>query len=338
MAIRVGINGFGRIGRNFYRAVLASSEDIEVVAVNDLVPTDTNAHLIKYDSTYGRLKEDVKATEDSISVGGSEFKVFSEKDPKAIPWGDVGVDVVVESTGIFTDGESAGAHIEGGAPRVIISAPASDVDGTFVVGVNDDTFDPEKHKVISNASCTTNCFVPMVKVLDDAFGIEKGLMTTAHAYTNDQSLQDFAHKDLRRARGAPVNIIPTSTGAAKATSQVIAAMEGKLDGTALRVPVSCGSITDFTAVLQKDTTVDEINEAFRNAASGGPLSKVLDYADDPIVSSDIVGSSASCTFDSGLTFAMGNLAKVLAWYDNEWGYSSRLVDMALIVGAANQSS
>ncbi len=338
MAIRVGINGFGRIGRNFYRAVLASDDDIEVVAVNDLVPTDTNAHLIKYDSTYGRLKEDVKATEDSISVGGSEFKVFSEKDPKAIPWGDVGVDLVVESTGIFTDGEEASAHVEAGAPRVIISAPASNVDGTFVVGVNDDTFDPENHKVISCASCTTNCFVPMVKVLDDAFGIEKGLMTTAHAYTNDQSLQDFAHKDLRRARGAPVNIIPTSTGAARATSQVIAEMEGRLDGTALRVPVSCGSITDFTALLQQEASVDEVNEAFRNASSSGPLSKVLEYADDPIVSSDIVGSSASCTFDSGLTYSMGNLVKVLGWYDNEWGYSSRLVDMSLIVGAANQSS
>ncbi len=337
MAVRVGINGFGRIGRNFFRAARASDEDIEIVAINDLVPTDTNAHLIKYDSTYGALKEEVKATEDSISVGGHEFKVFAEKDPKAIPWGDVGAEVVVESTGIFTDGEQAAGHIEAGASRVIISAPASNVDGTFVPGVNDDTYDPEKHKVISNASCTTNCFVPMVKVLDDAFGVERGLMTTAHAYTNDQSLQDFAHKDLRRARGAPVNIIPTSTGAARATGQVIQAMEGKLDGTALRVPVSCGSITDFTAILKKEVSVDEVNEAFRNAASSGPLAKVLEYADDPIVSSDIVGSPASCTFDSGLTYAIGNLVKVLGWYDNEWGYSNRLVDMCVIVGGGNGS-
>ncbi len=338
MAVRVGINGFGRIGRNFYRAARTAGADLDVVAVNDLVPPETNAHLLQFDSTLGRLDVEVHATDDGISVGDDSFKVFAERDPKALPWDDLGIDVVIESTGIFTDGQKAVAHIDAGAPRVIISAPATNVDGTFVVGVNDDTFDPEKHTVISCASCTTNCFVPMVKVLDDAFGIEKGFMTTAHAYTNDQSLQDFAHKDLRRARGAPVNIIPTSTGAARATSQVIAEMEGRLDGTALRVPVSCGSITDFTAVLNRDVTVDEINEAFRNAASSGPLSKVLDYAEDPIVSSDIVGSSASCTFDSGLTFAMGNLAKVLGWYDNEWGYSSRLVDMSLIVGAANQQS
>ncbi len=337
MALRVGINGFGRIGRNFFRAVLASDEDVEVVGINDLVPADTNAHLIKYDSTYGALKEEVKTTEDAITVGGREIKVYDEKDPKAIPWGDLGVDIVVESTGIFTDGEQASAHIDAGAKKVIISAPATNVDKTFVIGVNDDTYDPDQHKVMSNASCTTNCFVPMVKVLDDAFGVEKGFMTTAHAYTNDQSLQDFAHKDLRRARGAPVNIIPTSTGAAKATGQVIEAMEGLLDGTALRVPVSCGSITDFTAVLKRDVTVDEINEAFRQAASEGPLAKVLEYADDPIVSSDVVGNPASCIFDSGLTFANGNLAKCLAWYDNEWGYSSRLVDLCVIVGGGASS-
>jgi glyceraldehyde 3-phosphate dehydrogenase len=244
--------------------------------------------------------------------------------------------VVVESTGIFTDRESAGAHIEGGAPRVIISAPGKEVDATFCVGVNDDTFDPEKHQVVSNASCTTNCFVPLIKVLDDAFGVEKGFMTTAHAYTNDQNLLDLAHKDLRRARGAAINIVPSSTGAAKATGLVLEAMQGKLDGTALRVPVACGSITDFTGILGKEVTVDEVNDAFRNAASDGPLSKVLDYSDEPLVSSDIVGSPASCTFDSDLTFANGNLVKVLGWYDNEWGYSNRLVDLSRIVGAANQ--
>jgi glyceraldehyde 3-phosphate dehydrogenase len=335
MAVRVGINGFGRIGRIFYRAAMIA-DDVQVVALNDLVPPDTNAHLLKHDSTYGNLDEEVKATADSISVGGEEIRVFSEKDPKAIGWGDVGVDVVVESTGIFTDRESAGAHIEGGAPRVIISAPGKEVDATFCVGVNDDTFDPEKHQVVSNASCTTNCFVPLIKVLDDAFGVEKGFMTTAHAYTNDQNLLDLAHKDLRRARGAAINIVPSSTGAAKATGLVLEAMQGKLDGTALRVPVACGSITDFTGILGKEVTVDEVNDAFRNAASDGPLSKVLDYSDEPLVSSDIVGSPASCTFDSDLTFANGNLVKVLGWYDNEWGYSNRLVDLSRIVGAANQ--
>ncbi|MBW3626342.1 MAG: type I glyceraldehyde-3-phosphate dehydrogenase [Actinobacteria bacterium] len=336
MTIRVGINGFGRIGRNFFRAALASGADLEVVGVNDLVPPETNAHLLKYDSTHGRIGTEVKTTSDGISVGDKSFKVFSERDPKALPWGDLGVDVVVESTGIFTDGESAGAHIDGGAPRVIISAPASNVDGTFCVGVNDDTFDPDTHKVVSNASCTTNCFVPMVKVLDDAFGVERGLMTTVHAYTNDQNLLDLAHKDLRRARASAVNVVPSSTGAARATSLVLESMKGKLDGTALRVPVQCGSITDFTAVLANEASVDDVNEAFRAAASDGPLSKVLVYTEDPIVSSDIVGSPASCTFDSELTMTMGNLAKVQGWYDNEWGYSNRLVDLALIVGAANK--
>ncbi len=336
MAVRVGINGFGRIGRIFYRAAM-TADDVQVVALNDLVPPDTNAHLLKHDSTYGNLDEEVKATADSISVGGEEIRVFSEKDPKAIGWNDVGVDVVVESTGIFTDRESASAHLDGGAPYVIISAPGKEVDATFCVGVNDDTFDAENHKVVSNASCTTNCFVPLVKVLDDAFGVEKGLMTTAHAYTNDQNLLDLAHKDLRRARGAAINIVPSSTGAARATGLVLTAMEGKLDGTALRVPVHCGSITDFTAVVGKDVTVDEVNEAYRNAASDGPLSKVLVYSDEPLVSSDIVGSPASCTFDSDLTFANGNLVKVLGWYDNEWGYSNRLVDLARIIGGANQS-
>jgi glyceraldehyde 3-phosphate dehydrogenase len=334
MAVRVGINGFGRIGRNFYRAVRKGGLDVDLVAVNDLTSPEINAHLLKYDSTHGVLKDEVKVTGDGISVGGDEFKVFAERDPKALPWGDLGVDVVVESTGVFTDGEKAAAHIDGGAPRVIISAPATNVDATFVVGVNDDTFDPSNHKVVSNASCTTNCFVPMVKVLDDAFGVQKGLMTTVHAYTNDQNLLDLVHKDLRRARASAVNIVPASTGAARATSLVLEAMKGKLDGTALRVPVQDGSITDFVAILDKDVSVEEINGAFREAASSGPLANVLEYAEDPIVSSDIVGSAASCTFDSELTMAMGSLVKVLGWYDNEWGYSNRLVDLAVIIGSA----
>jgi len=333
VTVRVGINGFGRIGRNFYRAALKAGADLEIVAVNDLVPTETNAHLLKYDSTQEGLAGEVKATATGISVDGREFKVFAERDPKAIPWGELGVDVVVESTGIFTDGEKARAHIEGGARKVIISAPATNVDATFVIGVNDDTYDSAKHAIISNASCTTNCFVPMIKVLDDAFGLEKGLMTTVHAYTNDQNLLDLAHKDLRRARAAAVNIIPASTGAARATALVLESMKGRLDGTALRVPVPDGSITDFTGVLARDVTVAEVNDAFRAAATSGPLAKVLVYTEDPIVSSDIVGSPASCTFDSELTMAMGNLVKVLGWYDNEWGYSNRLVDLALIVGA-----
>jgi glyceraldehyde 3-phosphate dehydrogenase len=336
MGVRVGINGFGRIGRNFYRAALESGADIEVVGVNDLMSPAINAHLLKYDSTHRRLKADVSATDDSITVGSHTFRVFAERDPKALPWGELGVDVVVESTGIFTDGEKAGAHVDAGAPRVIISAPATNVDGTFCVGVNDDTFDGDKHKIVSNASCTTNCFVPMVKVLDDAFGIERGLMTTVHAYTNDQNLLDLAHKDLRRGRAAAVNIVPSSTGAARATSLVLESMKGRLDGTALRVPVQSGSITDFTGVLRESASVEQVNQAFEAAASSGPLSKVLVYTEDPIVSTDIVGSPASCTFDAELTMTMDNLVKVQGWYDNEWGYSNRLVDLSLIVGAANQ--
>ncbi len=338
MPVRVGINGFGRIGRNFYRAALKSDADVEVVGVNDLIPSATNAHLLKYDSTHGRLGLEVSCDADSITVDGHTFKVFSERDPKALPWGDLGVDVVVESTGIFTDGQKAAAHIEGGAPRVLISAPATNVDATFVIGVNDGDFDPEKHKIVSNASCTTNCFVPMIKVLDDAFGIEKGLMTTVHAYTNDQNLQDLAHKDLRRGRAAAANIVPSATGAARATSLVLSAMKGRLDGTALRVPVQDGSITDFTGILNREVTVEEINEAFRAASQSGPLAKVLVYTEDPIVSSDIVGQPASCTFDSLMTMAMGSMVKVFGWYDNEWGYSNRLVEMAAIVGAANSAS
>jgi glyceraldehyde 3-phosphate dehydrogenase len=335
MTVRVGINGFGRIGRNFLRAALASGADIDMVAVNDLVPPETNAHLLKYDSTHGRLGVDVKVIKDGISVGGDAFRVFAERDPKNLPWGDLGVDVVIESTGIFTDGHKAAAHIDGGAPRVIISAPATNVDGTFVVGVNDDTFDPSM-TIVSNASCTTNCFVPMIKVLDDAFGVERGLMTTVHGYTNDQNLLDLAHNDLRRGRAAAVNIVPASTGAARATSLVLESMKGKLDGTALRVPVQDGSITDFTGLLKREASVEEINKAFKAAAGKGPLRNVLVYTEDDIVSSDIVGSPASCTFDSKLTMAMGNMIKVLGWYDNEWGYSNRLLDLAMIVGKANR--
>ncbi len=332
MALKVGINGFGRIGRNFYRAIKQRGADIDVVAVNDLTSPATLAHLLKYDSVLGRLEETVTVTDDGLKVDDDDVKVLSERDPKALPWGDLGVELVIESTGFFTDREGAAQHIDAGAKRVIISAPGKDVDATFVVGVNDDIFDPEKHTVVSNASCTTNCFVPMVKVLDDAFGIEQGLMTTVHAMTNDQNLLDLPHKDLRRGRSAAINIVPSSTGAARATSLVMESMKGRLDGTALRVPVADGSITDFTAVLDREVTIDEVNEAFRKAASEGPLSKVMVYSEDPIVSTDIVGSPASCTFDSDLTMVMGKMVKVCGWYDNEWGYSNRLVDLVEIVG------
>jgi len=334
MAVRVGINGFGRIGRNFFRAARKAGADIDLVAVNDLADPAVNAHLLKYDSTHGRLDVDVAVDGDRIVAGDDSFQVLSERDPAALPWGDLGVDVVIESTGIFTDGEQASAHVSAGAKRVIISAPATNVDATFVVGVNDDQFDPEKHTVVSNASCTTNCFVPMIKVLDDAFGVERGLMTTVHAYTNDQNLLDLVHKDLRRGRASAVNIVPSSTGAARATSLVLESMKGRLDGTALRVPIPDGSITDFVGLLAREVTVEEINAAFEKAAQDGPLANVLVYTEDEIVSSDIVGSPASCTYDAGLTMTMGNLVKVMGWYDNEWGYSNRLVDLALIVGAA----
>jgi len=336
MTIRVGVNGFGRIGRNFFRAVRSQGADIEIVAANDLGSIKDMAHLLKSDSVMGRLDATVEVTADGILVDGKLLKITAERDPKNLPWGDLGVDVVVESTGFFNSRDKAAAHLEAGAPRVIISAPAAGADATFVVGVNDDTFDPAAHLVVSNASCTTNCFVPMVKVLDDAFGIEKGLMTTVHAYTGDQNLVDGPHSDPRRARAAAVNIVPSSTGAARATGLVLTALNGKLDGTSLRVPVPDGSITDFVGVLRADVTVDEVNEAYRAAATSGPLSKVLVYSDDPLVSTDVVGSPASCTYDSGLTMAMGNLVKVLGWYDNEWGYSNRLVDLTRIVGAANQ--
>ncbi len=337
MAIRVGVNGFGRIGRNFYRAILQRGSEIELVAVNDLTDPATLAHLFKHDSVLGALKEEVEAGDESITVNGQKIQVLAERDPKALPWGDLNVDLVVESTGLFTDRDSAAKHVDAGAPRVIVSAPAKGADATFVVGVNDDTFDPDQHKVVSNASCTTNCFVPMVKVLDDAFGVQKGLMTTIHAMTNDQNLLDLPHKDLRRARSAAINIVPSSTGAARATGLVLEAMQGRLDGTAFRVPVPCGSVTDFTAILDRDVEVDEVNEAFKKAAAEGPLSGgILVYSEEPLVSTDVVGASASCMFDSDLTMTMGNLVKVAGWYDNEWGYSNRLVDLVERVGAANK--
>ena len=336
MTVRVGINGFGRIGRNFFRAAKARGADIDFVAVNDLGSLDIMAHLLKRDSVAGTYPGAIKEVGDGIDVDGDVLKVVSYRNPAEIPWGELGVDVVIESTGIFTDRDKAAAHLEGGAPRVIVSAPSGGADATFVVGVNDDTFDPAQHTVVSNASCTTNCFVPLIKVLDDAFGVEKGLMNTIHAYTGDQMLVDGPHKDLRRARAAAINIVPTSTGAARATGLVLQSMQGKLDGTSLRVPVPTGSITDFVGVLGQDVTVDQVNEAFRSAASDGRLKGILDYSDEPLVSSDIVGSPYSSIFDSGLTMAMGNLVKVLSWYDNETGYSNRLVDLALIVGAANK--
>jgi glyceraldehyde 3-phosphate dehydrogenase len=330
VTVRVGINGFGRIGRNFFRAIAARGADIEIVAVNDLGSLKTMAHLLKYDSVLGVLPNTIEAVEGGISVDGKVLKVLTERDPKALPWGALGVDLVIDSTGIFTDRDKAAMHLEGGAPLVIVSAPSNGADATIVYGVNHNDFKRGTHKVISNASCTTNCFVPMVKVLDDAFGVENGLMTTIHAYTGDQSLVDGPHSDLRRARGAAINIVPTSTGAARATSLVLESMKGKLDGTSLRVPVPTGSITDFVANLKKPASVEEINAAFK-AAAAGPLKGILEYTDAPIVSSDIVTNSHSCIFDSDLTMSMGSLVKVLGWYDNEWGYSNRLVDLALHV-------
>ena len=332
MTVRVGINGFGRIGRNFFRAVSQRGAAIEIVAVNDLGSLDTMAHLLKYDSVLGQLPNTIKATKNGISVDGHELRVLGERDPKNLPWGKLGVDVVIESTGIFTKRDSAAAHLEGGAPLVIVSAPCDNADATFVYGVNHKDFDFKKHKVISNASCTTNCFVPLVKVLDDNFGVEQGLMQTVHAYTGDQMLVDGPHKDLRRARGAAINIVPTSTGAARATSLVLASMKGRLDGTSLRVPVPTGSIVDFTANLKKAATVEEINAAFKKAAASGSLKGILRYTEDPIVSSDIVTDPHSSIFDAGLTASMGKMVKVLAWYDNEWGYSNRLVDTTLYTG------
>ncbi|GAA3055218.1 MULTISPECIES: type I glyceraldehyde-3-phosphate dehydrogenase [Streptomyces] len=333
MTIRVGINGFGRIGRNYFRALLEQGADIEVVAVNDLGDTATTAHLLKYDTILGRLKAEVSHTADTITVDGHTIKVLSERDPADIPWGELGVDVVIESTGIFTKREDAAKHLAGGAKKVLISAPAKDEDITIVMGVNQDKYDPANHHVISNASCTTNCVAPMAKVLDENFGIVRGLMTTVHAYTNDQRILDFPHKDLRRARAAAENIIPTTTGAAKATALVLPQLKGKLDGIAMRVPVPTGSATDLVVTLDREVTKDEVNAAFKKAAEDGPLKGILFYTEDPIVSSDIVSDPASCTFDSSLTMVQdGNSVKVLGWYDNEWGYSNRLVDLTTFVG------
>jgi glyceraldehyde 3-phosphate dehydrogenase len=331
VTIRVGINGFGRIGRNYFRALLEQGADIEIVAVNDLGDTATTAHLLKYDTILGRLKAEVSHTEDTITVDGHTIKVLSERNPADIPWGELGVDIVIESTGIFTKKADAEKHIAGGAKKVLISAPATDEDITIVMGVNQDKYDPAKHNVISNASCTTNCVAPMAKVLDENFGIVKGMMTTVHAYTNDQRILDFPHKDLRRARAAAENIIPTSTGAAKATALVLPQLKGKLDGIAMRVPVPTGSVTDLVLELDREVTKDEINSAFQKA-SEGQLKGILEYTEDPIVSSDIVNWPASCTFDSKLTMVQGKQVKVVGWYDNEWGYSNRLVDLTVFVG------
>jgi glyceraldehyde 3-phosphate dehydrogenase len=334
VTIRVGINGFGRIGRNFWRAVHAEGADrgIEIVAANDLGDIATMAHLLKYDTVLGPLPVPVAVSGDVISVGDNKIKILAERDPAHLPWGELGVDVVIESTGRFTTGPAARAHIEGGAKKVIISAPAKEEDITIVMGVNDDKYDPAAHDIISNASCTTNCVAPMAKVLNENFGIVKGLMTTIHAYTQDQNLQDGPHKDLRRARAAAQNIVPTSTGAAKATALVLPELKGKLDGYSLRVPVITGSITDLVVQTGREVTKDEVNAAFK-AAAEGQLKGILYYTEDPIVSSDIVNSPASCTFDSSITMAYGNQVKVFGWYDNEFGYSSRLADLTALVAS-----
>ncbi len=334
--VRVGVNGFGRIGRNFWRAVdaqrAAGTSDVEIVAVNDITDNKTLAHLLKYDSILGRLPYEVSATDEDIVVDGKAFKGLAVRDPGTLPWKDLGVDVVIESTGLFTKRDAAAKHLDAGAKKVIISAPATGEDITVVMGVNDGSYDGSQD-IISNASCTTNCLAPLAKVLDDLVGIEKGLMTTIHAYTQDQNLQDGPHPDLRRARAAALNVVPTSTGAAKAIGLVLPHLQGKLDGYALRVPVPTGSVTDLTCEVRRDTSVAEVNEAYRAAASEGPLAGLLEYADAPIVSSDIVTDPASCVFDSGLTKVIGNQVKVVGWYDNEWGYSNRLVDITGLVAS-----
>jgi len=341
VTIRVGINGFGRIGRNFWRAVNAGAigmggrvqpGDIEVVAANDLTDTATLAHLLKYDTVLGRLPMEVSVSGDTIRAGGQSIKVLAEREPAKLPWRDLGVDIVVESTGRFTKADDARAHIGAGAKKVIISAPAKGEDITIVMGVNDGAYDPASHHIISNASCTTNCVVPLAKVLLDNFGIVKGMMTTVHAYTNDQVILDFPHRDLRRARAAAQNIIPTTTGAARATALALPELKGKLDGLAMRVPVADGSVTDLVAEVSREASRDEVNAAYR-AAAEGPLKGYLHYTEDPIVSSDIVGSPASCTFDASLTMALGNQVKVIGWYDNEWGYSCRLADLTALVAS-----
>jgi glyceraldehyde 3-phosphate dehydrogenase len=329
--IKVGINGFGRIGRNFFRAALTSGANFEIVGINDLTDNATLAHLLKYDSILGRLGESVTFTDDSITVGTKTIRVFAEKDPAALPWAQVGADIVIESTGHFTKASEAKKHIEAGAKKVIISAPASDEDITIVLGVNEGQYQADKHHVISNASCTTNCLAPMAKVIHENFGIVRGFMTTVHAYTNDQVILDFPHKDLRRARAAATNIIPTSTGAAKAIGLVMPELKGKLDGYALRVPVPTGSITDLSLELEREVTAAEVNETIKTAAAG-PLKGILSYTEDPIVSADIVTDPHSCIFDGGITKAIGKSLKVAGWYDNEWGYSNRLVDLIRFIG------
>ena len=327
MSVRVGINGFGRIGRNFFRAARKREADLEIVAVNDLGDAKTMAHLLKYDSVLGPLDEEVEAVDGAIRAGDVELRLLNEKDPAVLPWQDLDVQVVVESTGIFTDREGARKHLDAGAEKVVISAPATDPDVTIVLGVNDEAYDRESHRIISNASCTTNCVAPVAKILNDAFGIESGFMTTIHAYTNDQRILDLPHSDLRRARSAAINLIPTSTGAARAIGLVIPELKGKVDGVAIRAPVPDGSVVDLTAHVGRQASVDEVNERFQQAADDGALAGILRYSDDPLVSTDIVGSSYSAIFDSGLTMAHGDEVKVFAWYDNEWGYSCRLVDL-----------
>ncbi|MFE9492858.1 type I glyceraldehyde-3-phosphate dehydrogenase [Streptomyces collinus] len=332
MTVRIGINGFGRIGRNVFRAVAARGSELEIVAVNDLGDVDTMAHLLAYDSILGRFPEEIAAEPGAIRVGSRTVKVLAERDPAALPWGDLGVDLVIESTGIFTDAARARAHIDGGAKKVVIAAPASGEDLTIVLGVNEDAYDPERHTIISNASCTTNCLAVLAKVLHESVGIEAGMMTTVHAYTQDQNLQDAPHKDLRRARAAGLNIVPTSSGAAKAIGLVLPELAGKLDAFALRVPVPTGSVTDLTVTPGRRTSVEEVNEAYA-AAAAGAYKGLLSYSEAPLVSTDIVGDPASCVFDAGLTRVTDGQVKVVGWYDNEWGYSNRLIDLALLVGA-----
>jgi len=329
--MKVAINGFGRIGRLFFRAAKINNASIDIVAVNDLTDASTLAHLLKYDSVHGRFGGQVEIVDGDLIVDGDRFKVFAERDPENLPWGDLGVDVVIESTGIFRTHELASKHLRAGARHVVISAPCGDADISVVLGVNDDQLDPAQHKVISNASCTTNCIAPMAKVLNDSFGVTQGMFTTVHAYTNDQAMLDSPHKDLRRARAAAANIIPTSTGAATAVGKVLPELNGKLEAKALRVPVPDGSITDLVANLGREVTADEVNAAFKEAAEG-PLKGILKYTEDPIVSSDIVGDPHSCILDAGVTVASGSLVKVFGWYDNEWGYSSRLVDLVERLG------
>ncbi|HSC90404.1 MAG TPA: type I glyceraldehyde-3-phosphate dehydrogenase [Gaiellaceae bacterium] len=331
MAVRVGINGFGRIGRNFFRAAVEQGADVEIVAANDLGDAKTMAHLLKYDSNLGPLEGDVELGEGVIHAAGKELRLLSEQDPSSLPWADLGVDVVIESTGFFTKREGAQKHLDAGAKKVVISAPATEPDITVVLGVNDDQYDADAHHIVSNASCTTNCVAPMAKVLHETFGIEQGFMTTIHAYTNDQRILDLPHKDLRRARAAAINLIPTSTGAARAIGVVLPDLKGKVDGMSMRAPVPTGSVTDLVCRLGRETTAEEVNEAFRAAASSGPLAPYLRYTEDELVSSDIMRSPDSCIFDSKLTMANGSMAKVFGWYDNEWGYSCRLVDLVALL-------